>query len=646
MKPILLNNNFLKTFCFSCLFLFSLQSSFSCTINASLDFWVGNNDSTYQFWANAINKPGIRKTWNFGDGGTGSGIMVNHAYLAQGKYTINLYLWDSVNNCGDTITRELCYYSFTDQPSFQRSGDTVKASVTCVPNTVYRWNFDDGIFGFGCSTAHVYAKKGLYKPKLQKVTDTALGCLDSFYLKESAQGVMNFTKCGFTAEFYHSATTGGTMNTHAYPFSYHLGSTTKPGKDIWYWGDGDSSRKPFISGISQGSHAYDPSGLPNTFTVCHILTDSSGTCSDTACENIFVDTCSAIADFSYVLTGRQLTFTNKSTAFNYKWDFGGGTGNSNATNPTATYTTNGVYKVCLEANRGGCSKTICKNILVWKCEKPNYVSPSFDTRNCFITEFKNFNPWTNKYFWDFGDSTSSNLKSPFHKFPRNGSYQVKLVAGYDTLGISCKDSITFTLGMNCNYCGIRDSLVLEYDSTRPYEATLKNYTYNLNPSGVIHKHHWDFGDGTTSDSAEPVHTYTKTGYIKVKYTAKDTISGCVDTAVIIFTIDTNGRLKRNVFKLNVIDANKKSSIASIDPAGSGMRSYPNPFRHEIVLEGATVADIRTVMLYNTLGMQVELPYAIDNGRCLARTPEHLPPGLYILQVSTSAGLISIKLQKE
>lgn len=645
MKSILLKNSCFRTFCFISLYLVSIQASNSCTINGSFMFWVGNNDSTYQFWASPGNQPGIRKTWNFGDGGTGSGIVVNHTYLAQGKYTISLYLWDSVNNCGDTITEELCYYSFTAQPNFTKSGDTLKASVTCLPNTIYRWYFDDGTFGLGCNTTHVYAKKGLYKPRLQSIIDTSIKCADSSYLKLSPQGVIDFTKCGFTADFVQSVSANVT-NTLAYPFSGHNGSITRAGKELWYWGNGDSTRKLSIKGVSQASYTYT-SGLPNTFTVCHVLTDSTGTCSDTACDNIYVDTCLAVPDFSYVVNGHQVQFTSKSTANYVRWDFGGAIGNTTATNPTATYTTNGIYRVCVQAFKSNCSKTLCKNILVWKCEKPNYISPSFDLRNCFVTQFHNYNPGTNKFFWDFGDSTTSTLKSPSHRFPRNGSYQVKLVAGFDTLGFSCKDSITFSLGMNCNYCGIHDSLVLEYDSTRPYEATLNNYTYNLNPSGVIHKHHWEFGDSTTSDSAAPVHTYTKTGWIRVKYTATDTIANCIDTAVIYFFIDSTGRLKRNTFTLNIVDKGaKNTSISSLDMAGAGIRSYPNPFRNEIVLEGSSGNEINAVVIYNTLGMKVESAYTIDNGKCVVRTPAHIPPGLYILQVNTSSGLIRMRMQKE
>src|SRR5690606_22165352 len=49
------------------------------------------------------------------------------------------------------------------------------------------------------------------------------------------------------------------------------------------------------------------------------------------------------------------------------------------------------------------------------------------------------------------------------------------------------------------------------------------------PSGEPITLHWDFGDGTTSDEADPVHTYTENGSYTAQLTATDA-TGAVGVA--------------------------------------------------------------------------------------------------------------------
>ena len=43
----------------------------------------------------AFVRPIVSYSWNFGDGGTGSGVTASHTYLAAGTYTIRLTVTDS-----------------------------------------------------------------------------------------------------------------------------------------------------------------------------------------------------------------------------------------------------------------------------------------------------------------------------------------------------------------------------------------------------------------------------------------------------------------------------------------------------------------------------------------------------------------------
>ena len=74
---------------------------------------------------------------------------------------------------------------------------------------------------------------------------------------------------------------------------------------------------------------------------------------------------SPTANFTMSLSGSTLTTNNTSSgATTYTWLFGDGA-NSTSTNPTHTYTTNGLYTVTLIATNGGCTDTITHTVEVF-----------------------------------------------------------------------------------------------------------------------------------------------------------------------------------------------------------------------------------------------------------------------------------------
>ena len=83
---------------------------------------------------------------------------------------------------------------------------------------------------------------------------------------------------------------------------------------------------------------------------------------DNPAEKIVIDVCPATADFSYIIDGKEVTFTNASTsATSYSWDFGDGSPLSTEENPVHLYDADGTYSVTLTVN-GDVSATISKDI--------------------------------------------------------------------------------------------------------------------------------------------------------------------------------------------------------------------------------------------------------------------------------------------
>ncbi len=424
--------------------LFGSRHANACNTNSGMYFDELNRQGSYDFRAfkNSTGAPyakNMRVSWNFGDGNSGSG-QTSHTYSNYGKYTITLYLWDSAASCGDTLYGSLCYFHPVLSPVVTRSNDTLFASATCNSSWTYRWIFDDGKFGSGCSVAHKY-KNGFYKPILEWVKDTVMGCQDSVIHNFS---VFDMTKCGIATDF---GILGTTMNLNeriftARPMGKYNTLSSKPGKVIWKWGDNTSTTTQYIPDYEYHAHLYQVMGY---YRIQHIVIDSAGTCTDTARITFYIDSCTSDADFTYTVTGSSATFKARATAGDLKWTFGGGSGSSTTSfQPTATYSTNGSYNVCLENLFNDCTKKTCKSISINNCKLLGNYTHIIDSMDCLKVHFSQTTNKANLALkWDFGDSTISTNKNQTHTYGSKGVYQVKLWA-IDTTG-SCRDSATFSV---------------------------------------------------------------------------------------------------------------------------------------------------------------------------------------------------------
>lgn len=195
--------------------------------------------------------------------------------------------------------------------------------------------------------------------------------------------------------------------------------------------------------------------------------------------------------------------------------------------------------------------------------------------------------------------------------------------------------------INCNKCYIRANLNLFADSTVPYSATLYNYS-----TGTINKHYWDFGDGYTSTSRNPVHSYSITGNITLKYIATDTTTGCADTAFLNFTIDSLGYLKRQAFTMTIIDRTSTGIDKKPDNLAWQLVAYPNPFNDKIIIKGEALPQTHQVNVFNHLGQSVAFNAVTDNNQLIVNLGSDLANGFYLIRIVTAYGTQQFKLIKE
>ncbi len=122
--------------------------------------------------------------WDFGDGGTATGVTAQHVYSQAGTYTIKLTVTDDDGARGETTrtisvtgneapVAELRYTAGCGLAPLQASFDASRSYDFDGNLATYAWDFGDGATGTGATVAHTYNTAGTF-PVVLTVTD-ALG---------------------------------------------------------------------------------------------------------------------------------------------------------------------------------------------------------------------------------------------------------------------------------------------------------------------------------------------------------------------------------------------------------------------------------------------------------------------------------------
>ena len=230
-----------------------------------------------------------------------------------------------------------------------------------------------------------------------------------------------------------------------------------------------------------------------------------------------------------------ISFTDLSVGpvASYSWDFGNGV-SSSFTSPSVVYNKAGDYKVTLTVeDASGVKSTSSQRIRIYKTPSINF-SPDLSevcerTNVQFINNSKEGDTTIKTWLWDFGDGNSSSFQDPYHSYFNAGKYRVQLYAT-DQFGCSADTSIN-------NVIDVKDSPIsaFEFDENRsckaPISVEFRNLTNHSNTTYL-----WEFGDGSTSTNANPVHEYSSMGSYPVRLIATHA-NGCKDSIQITGDIE-------------------------------------------------------------------------------------------------------------
>lgn len=505
-----------------------------------------------QFQDSSLGNPTLWK-WNLGNGTISFNQNPSTTYLTSGNYTITLIVSND-NHESDTIVKT-SYIQVNDKPAVNF---TTNNNIGCAPLDVqftdlsnagtdsivqWLWDFGNGDIATSQHPNYTYQTQGQFNVKLKVTTDK--GCFNAIekdnYIK---------TQGAIKANFTHAVNTVGCT----LPMTVNFTNTSTSSSSLSYlWNFGDG----IISTEKDPIHQYSSIG---TYTVSLIITNTNG-CTDTIVKQNIINVGTVHAQFNVpdsVCAGTIVDFINTSTPtiVASNWYFGNGT-TSTQNNPTIIYTTAGNYTIKLINNFGTCIDSVEKTIKV--LAQPTADFTALDTISCavpFQVQFTNSSMGGKFYQWNFGNGNTSTLQNPAHSFATYGSYQISLQVTADN---GCSNTFTKDNYINIAPIKINSINITPIEGCVPLDV---QFTPSITSNDSIVSYIWNFGDSTTSNQKNPLHTFTKAGIYDVQLTIVS-INGCTDSLKIMNAVRVGDKPIVN-FATSTLEACTSTSISFTD----------------------------------------------------------------------------------
>ena len=174
--------------------------------------------------------------WDFGDGQTGNGANVSHAYAQVGEYQVSLLVQTGSGTCTDEITKTVTVFAppivtVTAQPNVVIYGGTATLTATPNPqgNYTYHWEPANMVTNPNAQTTQTVPLEATQTYTVT-VTDPAGGCVSTEQIVVSMEG-SNLTAsasadqpeiCDGSSTILHALPAGGTGN---YTYSWTPANT-------------------------------------------------------------------------------------------------------------------------------------------------------------------------------------------------------------------------------------------------------------------------------------------------------------------------------------------------------------------------------------------------------------------------------------
>ncbi|MCB9040097.1 MAG: PKD domain-containing protein [Lewinellaceae bacterium] len=473
--------------------------------------------------------------WDFPGGMPATSDIPNPEvmYGAAGQYTVQLTLfWLE----GEEMLSQAQAIAIQDGPvaGFTFSLDGLAATFTNLSTlaTSYAWDFGDGAGSNEENPVHAFSTPGTYEVTLLASNGA---CTDTTSLEITVQQVpeasfqpMPAVGCAPLSVLFNNTSTGGSGTTYQ-----------------WFFPGGSPATS------TEGSPIVNYSN-PGVFDVTLIATNNAGTSTLILSEGIRVGG-PPTADFGLANDNLTIVLTNLSTgADNFFWDFGDGN-TSTAANPAHSYSSSGDYEVSLTVMNACGSDVMVLPVAIIRRPAPLYATEN-PSSGCVPYTVYFVNRSLGDYDslrWDFpgGMPATTDIANPEVVYQAPGQYDVQLTLfwanGEEVLAEP--QAITVLQRPQPAFAFQLDGLTASFTNL---SSNATDFT-------------WNFGDGTTSEEQNPVHTFPGPGNYNVTLNASNQ-GNCTRAIGQTVFIQPSGTEER--------------------PLPEGVRLFPNPTSGEMRLQ--------------------------------------------------------------
>jgi len=475
--------------------------------------------------------------WNFGDGTNATGIIVDHAYVENGVYTVTLTVTDNDGATATTIATKTVLNrapvaSFTESATtvLTRESITFNASLSYDPDGTivsFTWNFGDGNITTVTSSiiTHSYADNGTYT--------VTLTVTDNDGATNSASAVKTVLNRAPVAIFTESATTVYTKETITFNAT---GSYDLDGSIVsftWNFGDGNITivTSPTIT------HAYSDNG---TYTVTLTVKDNDGaTASSSSIKTVlnrapvavFTESATTVYTNEVIYFNASASYDLDGSIISYVWTFGDGT-NANGVAVSHAYSENGIYTVTLTItdNDGATATTTAVKTVLNRLPVASFTENATTVYTGVVIRFDasaSYDPDGSivSFFWTFGDGTSATGVVVYHAYADNGVYTATLTVT-DNDGGTASTSATKTILNRAPAASFTESATTVLTG----EVIYFNASSSYDLDGTIVSYFWTFGDGTNATGVTVSHAYADNGVYTVTLRVTDNDSATSSTS--------------------------------------------------------------------------------------------------------------------
>ena len=467
-----------------------------------------SNSNSFSFINSSTNAADY--VWDFGDGTGATTTNATKTFAGTGTFIVKL-IAISATGCSDTtsqtftiIPKPIASFDVSSFGGCNNNSFSFSDHSTVNGVATYFYDFGDATISLLQNPTHTYTAAGTYKVSFY-VTN-ANGCKDS---TSRMITVISKPNASFSLSGLVPCTNNNTITL--------VNNSVNATSYVWNFGDGNGST------LTNPTKTYTAFG---TYKITLLATNSNG-CVDSTSQTITL-TNKPLAAFnvsstSQCLTSNSFVFASVSAGNinSYVWNFGDGT-TSTAANPTKTYTVQGIYTVTLTVtNTNGCSDVATQVVNV--TGKPVISYTVNNASQCIVGNvytFANTSPNQTgvSYYWNFGDGILSSLNTISKVYTSAGTFSVSLIAINSN---GCIDSLVKTVN-------VLAKPTPSFSISSIVQCANNSFVFTNTTGSATANYTWKFGDGTTSTSMSPAHSYTVGGTYVVTLIASN-VGGCIDS---------------------------------------------------------------------------------------------------------------------